>query len=87
MKPYSTVDSPMPTGFAAVKLERLRETMRAFADKRATLDQTRILVDRLKGEADDYARARLDPDLKAFQNACHAARALLGPAGPRHLIR
>lgn len=70
---HPTIDEPLPAGFADVKFERLRAlTGRAFAgaaDRAETLQQ----LHRLKGEADEFARARVDAQLFSLQNACEVA--------------
>lgn len=74
--PYAvrpTIDSPLPEGFADVKFDRLRAvTGRALAGK-APRDETLGALHRLKGEADEYARARVDATLFSLQNACEVA--------------
>lgn len=67
------IDSPLPAGFTRVKLDRLRAVAgRALAGE---IDHARTLAElhRLKGEADEYARARCDLELFSFQNACETA--------------
>ena len=76
MGPYRvhpTIDSPLPEGFAQVKFDRLRMvTGRALA---GGMPHERALAElhRLKGEADEFARARVDVALFSLQNACEAA--------------
>lgn len=68
------IDEPLPPGFADAKFARLRDTMTRHLGEPA---KAIPLVLRLKGEADDFARARPDPDLYALQNACEAAMLIL----------
>lgn len=74
---HPTIDSPLPDGFADVKFDRLR----AIVDKavRGDLTHDRALAElhRLKGEADEFARARIDLQLFSLQNACEVAILLL----------
>lgn len=74
---HPTIDSPLPAGFAQVKFDRLR----AIMDKavKGELPKDRVLVElhRLKGEADEFSRARVDPELFSLQNACEVAILLL----------
>lgn len=68
-----TIDSPLPEGFADVKFDRLRGiTGRALSGE---LPHERALIElhRLKGEADEFARARVDLQLYSLQNACELA--------------
>lgn len=71
------IDSPLPEGFADVKFERLR----AVVDKtvRGELPRERGLAElhRLKGEADEFSRARVDLPLISLQNACEVAILLM----------
>jgi hypothetical protein len=71
------IDSPLPAGFAQVKFDRLR----AIVDRavRGELPREKALVElhRLKGEADEFARARVDLELFSLQNACEVAILLL----------
>jgi hypothetical protein len=77
---HPTIDDPLPKGFTAVKFERLR----AVCDKalRGSAPDPRALTElhRLKGEADEFARARTDAELFSLQNACEAALLLLRSA-------
>lgn len=83
MGPYRqqpTIDSPLPEGFADVKFDRLRGIMaRALS---AEWDATRVKMElhRLKGEADEFARARVDLQLYSLQNACEVALLLMREA-------
>lgn len=70
---HPTIDDPLPAGFSAVKFDRLRalceRVLRAErADARALSE-----LHRLKGEADEFARARTDLELFSLQNACEVA--------------
>jgi hypothetical protein len=70
---HPDVDSPLPQGFADVKFQRLRDvTGKAIS---GDLPRERALAElhRLKGEADEYARARADLELFSLQNACEVA--------------
>lgn len=78
--PYAVqpaIDAPLPAGFADVKFDRLR----ALVDKavRGELPRERALgeLHRLKGEADEFSRARVDLQLFSLRNACEAALLLL----------
>lgn len=68
------IDEPLPPGFVDVKLDRLRRTMRETWEEP---EKAIPLVLRLKGEADDFARARPQPELYELQDACEAAMLLL----------
>lgn len=76
MGPYRvhpTIDSPLPEGFAEVKFDRLRGvTARALAGE-IPAERALMELHRLKGEADEFARARVDVALFSLQNACEAA--------------
>ncbi len=83
---HPTIDDPLPKGFATVKFDRLRQiadhalrTPRDAAGHPQGADLDRVLVElhRLKGEADEYARARTDLELFSLQNACEVALLLL----------
>lgn len=72
-----TIDSPLPEGFAQVKFDRLRTvTSRALAGE-VPLERALVELHRLKGEADEFARARVDLELFSLQNACEVAILLL----------
>lgn len=70
-----TVDSPLPRGFATLKLARLREILAQHFGQGGPHDADRglLLLHRLKGEADEFARARVDVELLSFKNACEVA--------------
>ena len=72
-KMQAPIDAPLPAGFAAVKFERLRLIMQALMDGKMDAETARMALHRLKGEADEYARARVDAELFSFQNACEVA--------------
>lgn len=77
---HPSIDSALPEGFADVKFDRLRDVnARAVA---GSLSRERALAElhRLKGEADEYARARVDLQLFSFQNACEVSILLLKTA-------
>lgn len=79
------IDSPLPRGFAQVKMERLRALMMRHLgpDGPKDLERGRIELHKLKGEADDFARARVDAELLSFKNACEVAVLLANAAaGP-----
>lgn len=81
---HPTIDDPLPKGFAAVKFARLQSLCaEAFSNEDLSPERKeRLLVElhRLKGEADEYARARTDVELFSLQNACEVALLLLrGP--------
>ncbi|HWG92480.1 MAG TPA: FAD-binding protein [Candidatus Thermoplasmatota archaeon] len=69
------IDSPIAPGFSEHKMDRLRQLMERVSTMPAT--EARVLLHRLKGEADDFARARLDWRLKSFQNACEVGLLLV----------
>lgn len=72
-----TIDSPLPEGFAQVKFDRLRAiTMRALSGE-VPAERALVELHRLKGEADEFARARVDLELFSLQNACEVAILLL----------
>lgn len=71
------IDAPLPDGFADVKFERLRAILgRALADE-IPVERALAELHRLKGEADEFARARVDLRLYSLQNACEVAILLL----------
>lgn len=74
--PYAVqepIDAPLPAGFADVKFERLRAiTARALSGE-APRGETLAQLHRLKGEADEFARARVDLQLFSLRNACEVA--------------
>lgn len=72
------VDSPLPAGFAEPKWARLRDLV-TLATREPAAAMPGLL--RLKGEADDFARGRPDPELYALQNACEVALALARAKG------
>lgn len=70
------LDQPLPRGFAEQKFLRLKTLMWNFVGlkrTRAGLERAFIEILKLKGEADDFARFRLDPDLLSLRNACLVA--------------
>lgn len=71
------IDAPLPEGFADVKFDRLRALVEGAVA--GTLPRERALADlhRLKGEADEFSRARVDLRLYSLRNACEAAILLL----------
>lgn len=74
-----TIDAPLPAGFADVKFDRLRLIMAAATADSGGTSRARTLAElhRLKGEADEFARARCDLSLYSLQNACEVALLLL----------
>lgn len=77
---HPTVDSPLPAGFSQVKFDRLRSIMdKALRDE---LPRERVLIElhRLKGEADEFSRARVDLELFSLRNACEVAILLIKAA-------
>lgn len=74
---HPTIDSPLPAGFAHVKFERLRAILDRALRGGAESERTLAELHRLKGEADEFARARVDPELFSLQNACEVAILLL----------
>lgn len=80
MGPYRlhpTIDSPLPEGFADVKFDRLRVLVQQALTGESPVDRTLVALHRLKGEADEFARARVDLQLFSLQNACEVAILLL----------
>lgn len=76
MGPYRThptIDSPLPEGFAQVKFDRLRGVTGRALSGEMPPERVRMELHRLKGEADEFARARVDVELFSLQNACEAA--------------
>jgi len=72
------VDNPMPPGFAAVKIERLRATIARHLGPGAdpdTVEEGHADLLALRGEFADYARARPEPDLHLLYQAADAALA------------
>lgn len=70
---HPSIDSPLPAGFARVKFDRLHQlTQRALAGALPP-EQALMELHRLKGEADEFARARADVELFSLQNACEVA--------------
>jgi aspartate oxidase len=72
------VDNPMPPGFAAVKLERLRAAIARHLGpdaSEATLEEGHADLLALRGEFADYARARPEPDLHLLYQAADVALA------------
>lgn len=70
---HPDIDSALPAGFADVKFDRLHAlTGKALSGE---LPRERALAElhRLKGEADEFARARCDARLFSLQNACEVA--------------
>ena len=77
---HPTIDSPLPEGFADVKFDRLRALVQQALAGEAPVDRTLVALHRLKGEADEFARARVDLQLFSLQNACEVAILLLKSA-------
>ncbi|MGH8103545.1 MAG: L-aspartate oxidase [bacterium] len=70
------LDQPLPPGFANAKFTRLRDIMWQFVGLKRMkegLERAFMEILKLKGEADDFARFRLDPDLIVLKNACYVA--------------
>jgi hypothetical protein len=83
MGPYRqqpTIDAPLPEGFADVKLDRLRGIMARALSAEWPPERVKVELHRLKGEADEFARARVDLPLYSLQNACEVALLLLRDA-------
>lgn len=76
-KVQPTIDSPLPAGFAAVKFDRLRAVVEKAVTGAAPRERTLQELHKLKGEADEFARARVDLELFSLQNACEVALLLL----------
>lgn len=74
------IDSPLPAGFSQVKFDRLRAIMAKAVS--GEMERERVLVElhRLKGEADEFSRARVDLELFSLRNACEVAILLLKTA-------
>lgn len=80
------VDQPLPSGFTREKFRRLQTLMWKEVGIQRTLsglERTYIEALKLKGEADDYARFRVDPELNAFRNACLLASIISRSAAGR----
>jgi len=80
MGPYRqqpTIDSPLPEGFADVKFDRLRAILEKALSGALEPERVKVELHRLKGEADEFARARCDLALYSLQNACEVALLLL----------
>jgi pimeloyl-ACP methyl ester carboxylesterase len=72
------VDNPMPTGFARVKMERLRATVGRQLGPDATqedIEEGHAALLSLRGEFADYARARAETDLHVLYQAADVALA------------
>jgi hypothetical protein len=77
---HPTIDSPLPEGFAAVKFDRLRVVVDRAVRGELPREKALVELHRLKGEADEFARARVDLELFSLQNACEVALLLLKSA-------
>jgi len=80
------VDQPLPTGFTKEKFHRLQTLMWKEVGIQRTLsglEHAYIEALKLKGEAEDYARFRFDPELNAFRNACLLASIIARSAARR----
>jgi hypothetical protein len=71
------IDSPLPPGFADVKFDRLRRIVPQCLSGEVPRHRALAELHRLKGEADEFARARCDVQLYSLQNACEVAILLL----------
>lgn len=73
--PLSDIDEPLPETFADVKMERLRRIMQTRLPVEGPRDAATAFreLHALKGEADDFARCRVDAPLHAWKIACEAA--------------
>lgn len=71
------IDSPLPAGFADVKFDRLRSIVEKTVGGELPKERAMSELHRLKGEADEFARARVDLQLFSLQNACEVALLLL----------
>jgi hypothetical protein len=74
---HPTIDDPLPEGFADVKFDRLRAIMERAVAEGADTGRAKMELHRLKGEADEFARARVELPLFSLQNACEVALLLL----------
>ncbi|MFA5861129.1 MAG: FAD-binding protein [Candidatus Thermoplasmatota archaeon] len=70
---HPDIDSALPPGFAQVKFDRLHGITSKALSGEVPREHTLIELHRLKGEADDFARARCDVELFSLQNACEVA--------------
>lgn len=75
-----TIDAPLPAGFADVKFDRLQQIMAHVVAGDVPRATSLAELHRLKGEADEFARARCDLPLYSLQNACEVAILLLRSA-------
>lgn len=71
------IDAPLPAGFADVKFDRLRALVQGAVSGGLPKERALAELHRLKGEADDFSRARADLQLFSLQNACEVALLLL----------
>lgn len=71
------IDAPLPHGFADVKFERLRAVVAKAVAGELPRERALAELHRLKGEADEFSRARVDLELFSLQNACEVAILLL----------
>lgn len=73
--PLLDIDDPLPDTFADVKMDRLRRIMgtRLPPDGPKDAETGFRELHALKGEADDFARCRVDAKLHAWKIACEAA--------------
>lgn len=71
----SDIDAPLPEAFADDKMERLRRVMRTYLPVEGVRrpDEAFRALHALKGEADDFARCRVDDALYRWRLACEAA--------------
>lgn len=74
---HPTIDSPLPEGFARPKFDRLRAVVERAVKGELPRERALVELHRLKGEADEFSRARVDLELFSLQNACEAAILLL----------
>lgn len=68
-----TIDSPLPEGFAQVKFDRLHAILGKALTGEVPRERVLVELHKLKGEADEFSRARVDPQLFSLQNACEVA--------------
>lgn len=73
--PLLDIDDPLADTFADVKMDRLRRIMNARLPPAGPRDAAAAFreLHALKGEADDFARCRVDARLHAWKLACEAA--------------
>ncbi len=81
------LDRPLPSGFSSEKWLRLKTVMWEYASlcvDPALIPSALTEILRLRGEAEDYCRFRLDRELFEFRSACWVASAILSSLMEEH---